>query len=410
MSTNKTDLVVVELSHINAPIEVREKLTMDQDEILQAYNYLNNSCGQVFILSTCNRLAVYSLTDNVSPILQFFRSRGIEEKYIHFIEGKQNVCRHLCATSSGLFSQALGEHEILGQIKKAYDFALKTNFMGAELKELVKRAITIGKKVRKDTDIGKYPVSLASVSFDIIKQNINNLEGKNILVFGTGEMASLMLKVLEKSGAHRIFVASKSQERAQKMASLIGGIGVSNENALKSIDTFDIIIGATYTKEPLVNSSKISKNNKFLFVDLGLPRNFDLDIKSCENAKLFDLDDVKTVTGEGMLKRKQAVPLVQSFIDKEIEDYVFWLNSRKASPVISSYYKKVEQIQNEELLWALPKMGQLDENQIKIMEQAFDRMARRLSGKPIEKLKDFAQKSESKDPIDLFRELFDLNN
>jgi glutamyl-tRNA reductase len=405
-------IVGVELSHQKAPLAVRENISLNKDEVKEALQRLKPLVDEVFIISTCNRLSVYALTDDIQPLLDFFRSFGPLDPYLSIFDHDVSAIRHLFSTASGLESQAIGEHEILGQIRNAYTFSQEAGGMGPIFNEFVRKGIHAGKRVRKETAIGKYPVSLASVSYDIIKDIHKDLTKTTVLVLGTGEMATLMLKLIEKKGVKKIYIASRTSERAKLLAHTTGGEAILLEDIHTILPEANVIIGATHSESHILGHDEISVlvgTYQKTFIDLGLPRNFDPVIKTLLGIKVFDLDDIKSLTYKGMQKRQEEVPKAINIIDDETDEFVAWLNTREISPLISSYYTKLGQIQEEELKWALPKLGKLDGNQQKILENLISRVARRVSGKPIEKLRNFAQQPHlEQNPLDTFKELFDL--
>jgi len=403
-------LVGVELSHQKAPLAIREKISLKNEDLTGALLGLKKKMSEVFIISTCNRLSVYALTDNINPIFDFYREFGPLDPYLSVFEHDVQAARHLFSTASGLESQALGEHEILGQIKKDYAKAQEAKCIGPVTDELIRRAISVGKKVRQETAIGQYPVSLASVSYDVLKDIHHDFKDKSVLVIGTGEMANLMLKIISKKPFANLYIASKSFHRAQSMEHLYNGKAVSFEDISELLPKVDIVIGATHSDAYVIKKEDLASLSKNItLVDIGLPRNFDPEIKILKNAKLFDLDDLKSLTERGIQRRHEEIPKAMDIIADGIEEFSYWLNTRQVSPLITSYYDKLETIREEELKWALPKLGNLDANQQKIIENLISRVTRRVSGKPIEKLREFSQEPHAEqNPIDTFKELFDL--
>lgn len=405
-------LVGLELSHQKAPLAIREKISLSNEDHSAALRALKEQVDEVFLISTCNRLSLYALTSDLQPLLNFFREMGELDPYLSVFDHDTSAIRHLFSTASGLESQAIGEHEILGQIKKAYAQAQEMKCIGATMDELVRKAIFVGKKVRKETAIGKYPVSLASVAYDVIRDVHHHLSGLKVLVLGTGEMSSLMLKIIAKKQLQKIYVASRTFSRAQSLANMYNGTAMELSSIGSILQDVDVIIGATHATSHVLSRQDF-ENFKFstpkTLVDLGLPRNFDPELKNINQVKLFDLDDLKSITDKGLQKRQEEIPKAMDIIEEELADFIYWLNTRQISPIISSYYDKMEQIRQEELKWALPKLGNLDENQQRIIENMLSRLTRRVSGKPIEMLRQFSQEPHiEQNPIDTFKELFDL--
>jgi glutamyl-tRNA reductase len=255
-------------------------------------------------------------------------------------------------------------------------------------------------------------VSLASVAYDVIRDVHHHLSGLKVLVLGTGEMSSLMLKIIAKKQLQEIYVASRTFSRAQTLANMYNGTAIELSNIGSILQDVDVIIGATHATTHVLGREdfeKFSFEKPKTLVDLGLPRNFDPELKNINQVKLFDLDDLKSMTDQGLQKRQEEIPKAMDIIEEELADFIYWLNTRQISPLISSYYDKMEQIRQEELKWALPKLGNLDENPQRIIENMLSRLTRRVSGKPIEMLRQFSQEPHiEQNPIDTFKELFDL--
>ncbi len=401
----------VEISHQKAPLAVRENISFSKDQLRGALHSLKPFADEVFIIATCNRLSVYALTDSIAPLMSFFAQFGDLTPYLSVFDNNYDAIKHLFCTASGLESQALGEHEILGQIRNDFMIAQEEGAIGPVFNEFIRKAIFTGKKVRKETAIGKYPVSLASVSYDIMKDIHKDISKTSVMVLGTGEMATLMLKLIEKRGVKNLIIASKTLERAKLLANATGGEAILMHEVAASIHQVDVIIGASHVEEHILSYTNLQtfSNSGKTLIDLGLPRNFDYKIKELDGVKLYDLDDLKSITSESMQKRQDEVPRAMGIIEEEIEEYSDWLNTREVSPIITSYFDKLSKIQEEELHWVLPKLGKLDEHQQKIIENLISRVARRVSGKPIEKLRTFATSPDmEQNPVHTFKELFDL--
>jgi glutamyl-tRNA reductase len=403
-------LVGIEISHQKAPLAIREKISLSNEDVAGVLTAFKKTMPEVFVISTCNRLSVYALTDDMTPIFDFFREFGTLDPYLSVFDHDTSAIRHLFATACGLESQAIGEHEILGQIKKSYALAQEVKSVGPVMDELIRRAISVGKKVRNQTAIGQYPVSLASVSYEVLKDIYPDFSKTSVLVLGTGEISNLVLKIISKKPFKKLYIASRSFRRAETMQSLYKGQAVAMEDIRSILPDVDVVIGATHTNAYVLHKEDFENiHQNITLVDIGLPRNFDPEIKMLQRVKLFDLDDLKSITDRGLQKRQEEVPKALDIIADEIADFAYWINTRQVSPIITAYYEKLETIRDEELKWALPKMGNLDESQRKIIENLISRVTRRVSGKPIEKLRHFSQEPHiEKNPIDTFKELFDL--
>ena len=403
------EIFVTEISHQNVPLILREKVTLNKDRLVAALNYLKQELEEVFIISTCNRLAIYSYSDSNDPVIGFFNSTAGLDKYLTTYSGQKAV-DHLLNTSAGLESQIVGEHQILGQIKDSYKIAKENHSLGPILDELIRKAIHTGKRVRHETTIGTQPVSLASVVFELINKKYD-LSKSKVLVIGTGEMAQLQMKMLIKRNPKELLVVGRNQERTKEVAKLFNAKSISYKNLIIAARKADVIVGATWVDDFALSRSDFESHSfsKKLMIDFGLPRNFDSEIKLIDNISLFDLDGLKKITHEGIRRRKKEIPKALEIIKEEISDFTYWLNTRAISPTINSYMKHLEAIREEELGRIIPKLGPINSKQKELLQKLTYRIIRRIAKKPIQGIREYSQESSEKSlKIDTFKEIFGL--
>lgn len=404
------EIFVTEISHQNVPLVLREKVTLNKDRLAAALNYLKKELEEVFIISTCNRLAIYSYTDSNDPVIGFFNSTAGLEEYITTYSGQKAV-DHLLNTSAGLKSQIVGEHQILGQIKDSYEIAKKNHSLGPILDELIRKAIHTGKRVRHETTIGTRPVSLASVVFELVNRKFD-LSKSKVLVIGTGEMAQLQLKMLVKRNPKELLVAGHNKERTRDVARLFEAKSIPYNSLITTAKKADVIIGSTWAENFVLtrNDFEHPQFTHKIMIDLGLPRNFDSEIKSINNISLFDLDDLKQITHEGIKKRKKEIPKALAIIKEETGDFTYWLNTRVISPTINSYMKQLEAIRQEELSRIIPKLGTINDKQAELLQKLTYRIIRRIAKNPIQGIREYSQESSEKSQIiETFKEIFGLD-
>lgn len=415
-------VVGIELSHRYAPIEIREQIALNATQIEKVLRDLRKHYQEVFIISTCNRLSIYALGDSYLYLEQYLQKFGQYSQYLTVLPDTRIAVQNLFATSAGIESQAIGEHQIVGQIRDALSWARENKTIGPILDELIRQAIHVGKRTRLETNIGKHSASLATVGFELIHHHNIRLEESSILVVGTGNMANLVNTVLDRSRIKALYIASHNLERAQQMAEEWGGIAKSVKDLPYLLGEVDIIIGGTQGEvnllsEKSIESSKctraqfaLSAEKPKLLIDFGLPRNFNPALKQFPHLHLYDLDDIKKMTFEGLLKRHDEIPKVKEIISEEVSKYTEGFYQRKAAPVIEAFWKNLNTTKEEELAWLLPKLGQLSAEQEKLIERFAHRMVRRISKKPIEQVQAIAQNLHHQDnPINTFKKLFSLD-
>ncbi|TXB65151.1 hydroxymethylbilane synthase [Vicingus serpentipes] len=416
-------IVGVELSHRFAPISVRERLALNKDQTRTAIQALKKSYKEVFIISTCNRLSIYAYGTSHTEILKYFDQFGNYRQYLSILPDSEIAIKNLFSTASGLESQAVGEHQISGQIKDALDLGREEKSIGPVLDELIRQAVHTGKRVRLETNIGKFSASLATVGFELIAHHGIDIANATFLVIGTGNMANLMATVLDRTNIKKLYVASHDQERAQEMASEWNGEPVDMQNMHKALSEANVIVGGTQGEINLLHEETMAESkcprakfaletgDKKLFIDFGVPRNFNPELKNHDNIALFDLDDIKKITYEGLLKRYDEIPEARKIVNTEVDWFIIWLKNRKVAPVIEAYWKNLEDIRDEEMKWLLPKLGEVDEHQKEVLMRFTHRLLRKISNPTIDGIKNIAQNLHAQDnPINTAKQILDVED
>lgn len=415
-------IVGIELSHRYAPIDVREQLALNSEQTEQALQELKKVYQEVFIISTCNRLSLYAFGDSYLHLEEYLERFGKYSQYLTVLPDTKIAVQNLFSTAAGLESQAIGEHQIVGQIRDALDLARKNKTIGPILDEFIRQAVHVGKRTRLETNIGKHSASLATVGFELINKHQFNLAECNLLVVGTGNMANLVTTVLDRSSINKLYIASHNLERASEMAVEWNGEAVHVSQLPYLLAEVDIIIGGTQGEVNLLAEKEI-ENSKCtraqfaataqkpkLLIDFGLPRNFNPHLKKIENIHLYDLDDIKKMTFDGLLKRQDEIPQVKKIITEEVDKFTEAFYQRKAAPIIEAYWNGLNETKDEELRWLMPKLGELTGEQERLIEKFAHRMIRKISKKPIEQVHEMAQNLHLTDnPINTVKKVFDLD-
>lgn len=415
-------IVGIELSHRFAPIEVREQLAFNQEQTQEALQELGKHYEEVFIITTCNRLSIYAFGDSYLELERYLEQFGNYSQYLSILPDTRIAAQNLFSTAAGLESQAIGEHQIVGQIRDALDLARENKTIGPILDELIRTAINVGKRARLETNIGKHSASLATVGFELINQHNYELEDCSLLVVGTGNMANLVTTVLDRSKIKSLLVASHDLDRAEKMANEWNGKAIDVKKLPTVLHEVDIIIGGTQGEVNLLSEKEIenskctraqfamSTQRPKLLIDFGLPRNFNPVLKTFDNVHLYDLDDIKKMTFDSLMKRYDEIPQVKEILKEELDKFTKTFYHRKASPVLEAFWNNLNDTKEEELKWLLPKLGELSEEQEKLIERFAHRMIRKISKKPMEQMNEIAQNlHEKENPIHTVKKVFDLD-
>src|SRR6266581_667753 len=316
------------VSHKTAPVELREQLAVKQSEIvdlafaLKSFGHL----GEIVLLSTCNRVEIYGTTreamGHIKALLQLLCAEPRDlDPHIYLYEGASAV-RHLLRVAAGLDSMVLGETEITGQIKNAYEIARNAGLTGRVLNRLFQRAFQATKEIRTRTGIGRGTVSIKSTAVELIGKT--DLSQQSIMVLGAGEMAESCVRLLVKKGARSIFISSRSFDRAIDLAIQYGGQAVCLGDCLFEMPDVDVVIAATSSSEALLsrddvkNLMKARRNRPLLLIDLSVPRNIDPAAAELENVSLYNIDDLEAVARRGVRARERELAACHQIIEAHV--------------------------------------------------------------------------------------------
>jgi len=328
-----------------------------------AYEQLLGQEGvsECVILQTCNRVEIYLVMEKSreSKILDlWFEIAKISSesiKYVEINEGKK-VITHLLRLASGLESLVVGESQILGQIKRAYEYAKRHDYCNSSLALAFDRAIKTGTKIRNQTGLSKGSVSVGSMAVNLAEEYFDDLSTKKILIIGTGEAASLIAKSLRRRNIE-FYVASRTFERAKAFVSTVGGTPIEFEKALLTFDNIDVIFVSTTAPYYLVTYDRISKcmsesahKSGMMIFDLSNPRTVDDRIASIHKVKLVNIDQISEIVERNLIHRKQEIRLAESMLDFEMQSIDNLFRKIKAEPLVVSVFKKVDELREKELL------------------------------------------------------------
>ncbi len=367
------NIVVVGLSHKTAAVEIREKLSISETRMEEAIRQLLSypHVEEVGILSTCNRMEIYSIvkeTDQgVKEISQFLAELGqipLNQLRRHlFILLHQDAIRHLMRVAAGLESLVLGEGQILAQVKTAHQLGVKYNGIGRLLDRLFKQAISAGKRVRTETSIGTGAVSISSAAVELADARIEDLPSKRVAIVGAGKMSRLLVKHLISKRVTDISIINRTLERSQELAREFPQLDLKLyplEHMLDVIADADIVFTSTAATHPILDKNKLSplRHKKSLtLIDISVPRNVASDVTELDFVQSYNVDDLKAVVAQNYAARREMAKEAENLLEEEIQAFVLWWQSLETVPTISSLRNKIEQIRKQELEKALSRLG-----------------------------------------------------
>jgi len=329
------NVVVIGLSHHSSPVELRERFAFADAKIPGALKSLRESgiVDEAVILSTCNRVEIYAATplepaQAFAGLKQFLKTAHAFEnplgEEIYTLAEPQSL-HHLLKVASGLDSMVLGETEILGQIKTAYELARKHQHTGAKLNKVFQRAFNVAKHIRTNTSIQRGSVSVSSVAVELAEKIFSSLAEREVLVIGAGEMSEKTARALLSRGAKSIIVASRSHERAQTLAKEFGGRAVQFDDWAAEFEKIDIAISSTSAPHHILDRVKLEplmklrKNRPLLLIDIAVPRDIAPDVNFLENVYLYNIDDLQSIADDYLKQRKEEIVRCEQIIAEKVK-------------------------------------------------------------------------------------------
>jgi glutamyl-tRNA reductase len=417
-------VLVAGLNHNTADIEVREKVAFNGSKLQEGLVELKNlpHVDEVVILSTCNRMELYAGvkdTEKASESIKTFISgfhnidRALLDKAIYVYDDVDAV-RHIFRVASSLDSMVIGEPQILGQLKEAFEFALEKKTTGILLNKLMKKAISVAKRVRRETRIAENAVSISFAAVELAKKIFTDLSAKVFMLLGAGEMAELAAKHLMSNGVKEVIVANRRYERACELAKEFSGRPVALDNFLREMVHSDIVICSTgapnyiVVKEQMQKVMKERKQRQVFIIDISVPRNIDPKINDLDNVYLYNIDDLQGIVDTNMFERQKEAEKAERIIEEEIEPFFQWLSSLDSVPTIVALREKMEKIKNDEIEKLLNRFPDLDEKQRKAIEHMASSIVNKLIHPPTIALK---KDSEDRDLIvAIIKKLYEIDD
>ena len=336
---------VIGLSHKTAPVELREQFAVNASTLVPRANRLKleGDLEEIVLLSTCNRVEIYAAsrheTRRANSLLQSLCEGLIDLRSHTYLYEGLDAARHLFRVTAGLDSMVLGETEITGQVKKAYELARASQLTGPTLNRAFQKAFQIAKEIRTRTFIGRGATSVGGVAVELAERILSSsLCRQPVLILGAGKMGEACIRHLAKKGARSILVSNRSFERALQLASEFGGQAVRFDDRLTAMAGADIVVASTGCPNTLLNCEDVQKvmgmrrNRPLLLIDISVPRNIDPDVQRLDNVYLYNIDDLKQIVSANVHHRGQELALCDRIIETGAAALLEKLNSRPKQP------------------------------------------------------------------------------
>ncbi|NQY51840.1 MAG: glutamyl-tRNA reductase [Piscirickettsiaceae bacterium] len=414
--------VIHGISHNTAPIKILESITFNKDILPTALNSLKQHPNiiEAVVISTCNRTEIYCHFngdyDNIVKLwLHKFHDLAPNSltDFLYEYEGSDAI-RHLLCVACGLDSMILGEPQILGQLKSAYNQALNANTLGKYLGRLFQHAFTVAKLVRTDTSIGNSSVSVAFAAVSLAKQIFSDLADLTALLIGAGETIKLTAQHLRDNGINHIIIANRTIGKARDIASQVHGYPIRLDDIPLYLEKADIVISSTASQLPILDRGLIQralkkrKRRPIFMIDIAVPRDIEPEVGNLEDIYLYCVDDLHRIVEKNLQSRRNAAQQAGIIIDNQVENFVGWLKSQDAVPVICSIRANAK-LESEQLL--IKALKQLDNGALpeQVMRNFARSLTNRLLHEPSRQLNQSGLDIDN-NLIDVTRRLFNIKD
>jgi len=416
-------IAVVGLNHKTADVELREKLAFNGPKLEEGLRKIKEipSIRETVIISTCNRVEIYLHVQDVEKayaaikdfFVEFFEIRRDSLDTALYLHKDMAAVKHIFRVASSLDSMVVGEPRILGQLKDAFDFALEKKTTGVLLNRLLKKSISVAKRVRTETRIAENAVSISFAAVELAKKIFTDLAGKSFMLLGAGEMAELAAKHMMNNGVKDIIVANRTYERGCELSREFDGRAIRFEDFPAELVHTDIVICSTGAstfvlhKEHMQKVMKERKQKPVFIIDISVPRNVDPGINDMDNVYLYDVDDLRGVVDSNISERQKEAAKAEAIVEDEIETFRKWMMTLNSVPTVIALRERAEAIRKDELERFFNRFPSLGEKERKAIEGMAGGIINKLIHAPTVALKNDA---EDKDMlIALIKRLYDLN-
>ncbi|MES0446918.1 MAG: glutamyl-tRNA reductase [Desulfobacterales bacterium] len=419
------DIVLLGLNHKTAPVELRENLAFSKDETSAALKALQESpaISEAILISTCNRVELLMATedksiamDAVKLLLAEFKKIPVTEfENALYIHDGDDAVRHIFRVASSLDSMVVGEPQILGQMKEAYQTAAMKKTSGVLLNKLLHRTFFVAKRVRSETGIGDHAVSISYAAIELGRKIFGTLEGKQVLLIGAGEMAELAVEHLIRNRTGDIIVANRTFERGVKLANKFKGKAVRFEEIADCLQRVDIIISSTGSPDYVVTRDQVKgvmhsrRNRPLFFIDIAVPRDIDPEINRLTNSYIYDIDDLKGVIDNNIETRNKEAIKGERIVDEAVIRFRQWYDNMDVVPTIVALRDKMDNIARSEVKKTLQTLNHLSDYDCQAINRMTTAMINKILHDPTLLLKQNRSHGDKSVYLDITRQLFKLD-
>jgi len=413
-------LIVAGVSYRTAPIEIRERLVVGQRDVapLLAAFCERAVAREAVLLSTCNRTELYAVegeSDAAGAAWDLLSERlGTDVTPYGYLRRDREAVAHLYRVAAGMDSMILGEAQIHGQVRDAWEVSRSAS--RAVLNRLFQSALAVASRVRTETSIARGAASVSSAAVQLAKKIFGSLQGRRAMVLGAGDMAELALECLMSEGVHAAIVANRTYEHAAEMAARHGAVAVHYDECWARLHEVDVLLCSTAAPHTVVDASHVGPSldargdRPLCILDIALPRDVDRAVGELGNVFLYDLDDLRAVVTANLERRKEELPSAEQVIGEEVEIFWTWLAGLAAVPVLTTFRARMDHVREQELAHVMRKMEHLSPHDREAVEHFSRALMNKFLHEPSVRLRSAAANGRGLAVVDALRYLFALGD
>lgn len=419
-------LSVISLNYKTAAVELREQLARAIEPTPELLEDIRRECEvpEIMLISTCNRIEFYLVDgggkDAAEKLMKWIKQRpelaglGADLENSSVTLGRRAALTHLFRVAGSLESMVVGEPQILGQVKEAFQFSVSHGFHGQELAGLMPRVFRAAKRVRTETKIARFPVSVSFAAVQLASKIFESLADKSVMVVGAGDMAELTIEHLLKAGISRLFITNRTYASAVTLAERFQGIAVRFEEMEGHLAEADIVITSTgarefvITPEMVKNAARQRRGEPIFFIDIAVPRDVDPAVNDIADMYCYDIDDLQAVTDANRAEREKEALAAQQIVEEEVDRYEQWRDSLAHVPTIHALRRQFEEVGEAELAKILKKSPHLSDEDGQELRRLTRNLINKLLHTPSTRLKQTGDGLGGMLYGDALRDLFDL--
>jgi glutamyl-tRNA reductase len=416
-------IVVIGVNHRTGPLSVLERLTIDPTDIAKAVVGLaaRDNLREVAVLSTCNRTEVYAVAERFhgayADIRDFMCELGTlrpDELHPHlYSQHDEAAAQHLFEVAAGLDSAVLGESEILGQVRTAWQVAKDEGAVRSTLDLLFRHALSVGKRARSETSISRGTSSISHAAVELVSDRLGPLDGRNVLVVGAGDMGVGVATALHKAGAGAITVCNRTPQRGSHLAGRVGGRAIGLDRVGEALARADVVVACTASGQSVVTRDDVAANKRdgapMLIVDIAVPRSVDRSVAELDGLTVLDLDDLRDWADRGIALRSGEVDNVRAIVTAEVEQFSMEVTARQAAPLVAQLHERAEAMRTKEVARFAGRLGELDDDERDTVEALTRAIVAKLLHGPSVRLRNDAGTPKGERNAAAVSDLFDLH-